>query len=97
MIITFKGHRWIKFKNGITLSIFNGFGSYSENHFNYKVRTKKIIKTKTCEIAILRNEFFITDSILNNGDKVKGYVNKKELKEIIQKIKNYGMNNEKNI
>lgn len=97
MIITFKGHRWIKFKNGITLSIFNGFGSYSVNHYNWKTRNKLIVISKECEIAILRNGFFITDSILNNGDEVKGYVNKKKLKEIIQKIKNYGVNNEKNI
>ena len=96
MIITFKGHRWIKFGD-ITLSIYNGFGSYSENHFRYSIRNKKIVISKTCEIAILRNGFFITDSILNNGDDVKGHVNKKELKEIIKIIKNYGEDNEKNI
>ena len=87
MIITFKGHKWIKFKNGITLSIYNGFGSYSENHFNYKVRNKLIVISKDCEIAILRNGFFITDNILNGSGEVKGYVNKKELKEIVRKIK----------
>lgn len=97
MIITFRGHKWIKFKNGITLSIFNGFGGYGVNHYNWEARNKLIVISKDCEIAILRNGFFITDSILNNGDEVKGYVNKKELKEIIKKIKNYGEDNGKNI
>ena len=89
MIITIKGHRWITFKNGCTLSIFNGFGSYSENHFNYDVRNKKLIRTKNCEIAILRNNNFITRNILGIDEDVKGYVNKKELNEVIKKIKNY--------
>lgn len=89
MIITFKGHKWIKFKNGITLSIFNGFGSYSVNHYNWEARNKLIVISKTCEIAILRNGFFITNDILNNGDEVKGHVNKKELKGIIKLIKKW--------
>lgn len=31
MISTSFGHCWIKFENGYTISIFNGFGSYSED------------------------------------------------------------------
>ena len=89
MITTFKGHKHLHFKNGCILSVFNGFGSYSENHFNHKVRNKLIIKTKTCEIAILRNNIFITNNILGNGEDVKGHVDKKELKTIIKKIRNY--------
>lgn len=86
MIITFKGHRWIKFGD-ITLSIFNGFGSYSDNHYKFKIRNKKIVISKTCEIAILRDGRFITDDFLHEGNEVKGYVTKKELKEIIGLIK----------
>lgn len=86
MITTFRGHKWIDFKNGYTLSIFNGFGSYSENHFNFEVRDKLIIKTKNCEIAIMYKNKYVTDSILHCGD-VKGYVDKEELKEIIKKVK----------
>lgn len=89
MIRTYKGHKHLYFKNGCDLSIFNGFGSYSENHFNYKVRDKLFISTKDCEIAIIRNGFFITNDILNNGQDVKGYVDEKELKEIIKKVKAY--------
>lgn len=33
MIQTDKGHCWLTFENGYMVSIFNGFGSYSENHF----------------------------------------------------------------
>lgn len=89
MITTYKGHKHLHFKNECILSIYNGFGSYSENHFNYEVRDKLIIRTKKCEIAILRNGYFITNNILKNGDDVKGYVDKKELKEIIKKVRKY--------
>ena len=34
MIQTDKGHFRLTFENGYTISIFNGFGSHSENHFN---------------------------------------------------------------
>lgn len=40
MISTSYGHCWITFENGYTISIFNGFGSYSENHFNHKLFDK---------------------------------------------------------
>ena len=87
MIITYKGHKRINFKNGYTISIFNGYGSYSENHFNIKVRDKLIIKTKNCEIGIIYANNLVTNNILQCGDSVKGYINKKELKEIIKKVK----------
>lgn len=87
MITTFTGHKWINFKNGYTLSIYNGFGSYSENHFNFKVIDKPIIRTKNCEIAIFYKDKYVTDSILQCGGSVKGYVDKEELKEIIKKVK----------
>lgn len=35
-IKTSAGHIWISFKNGLTLSIFNGYGSYTENHYKTK-------------------------------------------------------------
>lgn len=89
MITTFRGHKHLHFKNGCVLSIFNGFGSYSENHYNFNVKDKLIIRTETCEVVILRNNFFITNDVLENGEDVKGYVDKKELKQIIKKIENY--------
>ena len=89
MIITYKGHKHIPFGKGVYLSIFNGFGSYSQNHYQFKKRKKKIVITKDCEIAILRNNRFITSEVLNGTEIVRGYVTKKELKEIIKKVRNY--------
>ena len=89
MITTIRGHRHITFKNGCVLSIFNGFGSYSENHFNFKARNKWLMRTKDCEIAVLRNDFFITRNVLKCSNDVMGYVDKRKLKRIIKKVKKY--------
>jgi len=89
MITTIKGKRRINFLNGCTLSIINGFGSYSENHFNMDVYDKFIINTKNCEVAVLRNNEFITKEVLDSADDVIGYVTEKELKEIIKKVREW--------
>lgn len=98
MIITDKGHCWITFDNGYTLSIFNGYGSYSDNHFNrkysYPTNEKETIEyvnnrveSNDCEIAIINPEQnMITNDILECGDSVKGYVSVAELIEIINKV-----------
>ena len=91
------GHFWITFENGYTLSVFNGYGSHTENNFALEkqqdiVKHHKIFEgwdSNLVEIAITRNGFFITYYILKNCDDVKGHVNRKELKEIIKKIKRY--------
>lgn len=98
-LITDKGHCWITFENGYTLSIFNGFGSYSDNHYNNKYflcptndkETMEYVNQKVessdCEIAIISPEGnMITNDILLCGDSVKGYVNINELVEIINKV-----------
>lgn len=89
MIITDKGHCWITFDNGYTLSIFNGYGSYSDNYFNrkYSYPTNDRVESNDCEIAIINPEQkMITNDILECGDSVKGYVSVAELIEIINKI-----------
>ena len=96
MIITYKGHLHIMFRKGVYLSIFNGFGSYSQNHFEIKKMHKKIIITQDCEIAILRKDEFITEEVLGGNGVVRGYVTKKELKEIIKTIRNYVKNLKEN-
>lgn len=96
MIKTDKGHFWITFDNGYTLSVFNGYGSYSDNHYNnkyilYPTNEEETVKycnqkieSKDCEIAIINAQGdLITNDILQCGDSVKGYVGVKELLEII--------------
>jgi hypothetical protein len=57
---------------------------------------KKIIITQDCEIAILRKDEFITEEVLGGNGVVRGYVTKKELKEIIKTIRNYVKNLKEN-
>lgn len=95
-IITGIGHCWIEFNNGYELSIFNGMGSYTENHFDFE-KSNEIIKTcdtfatwesEEVEIAIIDKQGnFITDKILHNGDKVKGHVSVEELLDIINQLR----------
>lgn len=88
MIITFDyGHKKIFFDNGYTISIYNGAGSYTENHFKTKLFERKIIISKTCEIAIIKGSEFVTKEVLNYNNNVMGYVTKKELKQIIKKVR----------
>ena len=96
MISTTYGHFWITFKNGYTVSIFNGFGSYSENHFNYKMFKKyqnKInplidkCETKDCEVAIMHNDTFCTRQFIDCDDSVIGYVSADDVADIIKKVK----------
>ena len=90
MIITSRGHVWIKFNNGYTVSIFNDFGSYSENHYNYKLSKSLMnnkneeIKSKDCEVGIIYQGTLCNP--LGWPDTVKGYVTTKELLEILEKV-----------
>lgn len=102
MIKIDKGHVWITFDNGYTISIFNGFGSYSDNHFNTELisfpnptnqeQVQKYLfqipQSNDCEIAIIGESGLITDDILHCGDSVKGYVSVNELIDIINLVKN---------
>lgn len=93
MISTDKGHFKITFKNGYTVSVINGFGSYSENHFNIDLMNPEkdtIITSKDCEMAILHNDKFVTRNFIDdNSDSVKGYISPEELVDILYKVKNY--------
>lgn len=61
MIRTKSGHFWLTFENGYLVSVFNGFGSYSQNHFNMGVyKPVEIVESKDCEIAIIYNNEFVT-------------------------------------
>lgn len=95
MISTELGHCWIQFKNGYMISIYNGFGSYSENHFNRKEFEKlhnpkfgDRCESKTCEIAIIRNDIFCTSYFIEDCEgSVIGYVEPDELPDLMKKVK----------
>lgn len=92
MIQTDKGHFRLTFENGYTISIFNGFGSHSENHFNrnlLNISNFDSIDSKDCEIAVIYNEKFVTKKFVECDDDVKGYVSADELAGIIYKVKNF--------
>lgn len=92
MIQTDKGHFWLTFENGYMISVFNGFGSYSKNHFKTDL-LKNLencgVNSKDCEIAIIYNEKFVTKKFVECDDDVKGYVSADELADIIYKVKNF--------
>ena len=92
MIQTDKGHFWLTFENGYKISVFNGFGSYSENHFKTEVcRTPEFasVDSKDCEIAVIHNNIFCTSKFIETDDDVKGWVNADELADVIYKVKNF--------
>lgn len=90
MIQTDKGHFWLTFENGYTISVFNGYGSYSENYLKKELScTSDSINSKNCEIAIIYNEIFVTNNFIECTDSVKGYINADELADIIYKVKKF--------
>ena len=93
MIKTEGGHFWITFKNGYTLSCFNGYGSYTENNFAIDKWRSIYMAEKSnpydnhweselIEIAILHNGKLVTQNIIESDDSVKT-VDIDELVEII--------------
>lgn len=94
-MITELGHFWITFENGYTISVFNGFGSYTENHFNMKEFEKlqnpkqfDRCVSKTCEIAIIRNDMFCTSNFIENCENSTiGYIEPDRLVDIMMKVK----------
>lgn len=95
MISTSFGHCWIEFENGYSISIFNGFGSYSENHFNHKLFEKMQdldfqdrCDSKDCEVAIIHKELgFVTKSFIDTNDSVIGFIKPDELPDLMKKVK----------
>lgn len=93
------GHFWITFENGYTLSVFNGYGSHTENHFAFE-KWRKIYmndkpnpyenfwESKLVEIAILNEEGnLITQDIIESDDSVKT-INIQELVDVINIVNN---------
>lgn len=90
-LITESGHFWLEFDNGYTLSVFNGYGSYTENHYKFDQFKKQIDgegtkwESETIEVAILYHNLFATQNILHSDDSVTT-INVNELPELISKI-----------
>ena len=93
------GHFWITFENGYTLSVFNGFGSHTENNFAID-KWRKIYmsdkpnpyenywESKLVEIAILNEQGdLITQDIIESDDSVKT-INIQELVDVINIVNN---------
>lgn len=94
---TDKGHFGITFDNGYTLSIFNGFGSYSDNHFKTDLLKQDDmlgIESQTCEIAIIYEGELVTQNHIDCGDSVKGYITPNELVDIMKMVSELGDSNE---
>lgn len=92
MIQTDKGHCWLTFENGYKISIFNGYGSYSENHFKqdlFHIPECASVDSKDCEITVIYEDIFCTDTFIETNDSVKGWVTADELADVIYKVKNF--------
>ena len=93
------GHFWITFENGYTLSVFNGYGSYTENNSAFEKWRKIYMSDKPnpyenfwesslVEIAILNQEGdLITQDIIESDDSVKT-ININELVDVINIVNN---------
>lgn len=95
MIQTSYGQFKITFDNGYTISIVNGYGSYTENHYNQKLLKKMknlrfidFCESEDCEVAILYEDEFCTRSFIETNDSSIGYIKSDELADLIMKVKN---------
>ena len=100
------GHFWITFKNGLTLSCFNGYGSHTENWDKFDKWSSIFMAKKPnphnnywesslVEIAILKDNELITQDILDSDDCVKT-VDITELINVINIVNKVGDLDEKN-
>lgn len=98
MLRTEGGHFWITFKNGYTISVFNGFGSHTENNFAFD-KWRKIYEEKDpyekhweselVEIAIIYKPSgeLVTKNILKSDDNVMT-IGIDELVDMINLVRN---------
>ena len=81
----------ITFKNGYTVSFFNGSGSHTDNKFNYGLDESeadgKPCESSNIELAVLYREQFVTNLFTKTMDgSVVGWVNPEEAVEILEKV-----------
>ena len=79
----------LTFKNGYRVSLYNGFGSYTDNKFDMnllEIDDNKIVTSTYCEIAIIKDGKFVTNNVLKNGDSVIGYATIEDMIKILNKV-----------
>lgn len=96
------GHFWITFENGYTLSVFNGYGSHTENHFNLKkwqdITENRLIyegwDSEFVEIAVLSpdEDVIVTKEVLGYEYDVQT-VDVNTLVDIINTVNEYEIDN----
>lgn len=86
---TSSGHCRFTFNNGYTVSLFNGFGSYTDNKFDMKLMDfGKIdnVESTYCEVAVLKKDKFVTKELIKGADDVIGYLNVDEVMSILDMV-----------
>lgn len=96
------GHFWITFENGYTLSVFNGYGSHTENHFKLKkwqdITENRLIyegwDSQFVEIAVLSpdEDVIVTKEVLGYEYDVQT-VDVNTLVDIINTVNEYEIDN----
>ncbi len=85
------GHFFITFSNGYTVSMFNAFGSHTENH-NVIEKSEwenrhDACKSATVELAVLYDNEYVTNMFTKTSDgEICGYVRPEEVAELLQKV-----------
>ena len=87
---TWNGHFQITFPNGVTVSIFNGAGSYSSNHdapFQVREDGNKPVISDTSEIAAFKknHEWVTKDIVPDVSDDVIGWKSPVEVLDFMTK------------
>ena len=79
----------LTFKNGYRVSLYNGFGSYTDNKFDMsllEIDDNEIVTSKYCEIAVIKDGKFVTNNVLENSDSVIGYATIEDMIKILNKV-----------
>lgn len=85
------GRTRITFKNGYTVSLFNGLGSHTDNKYNNILidseESGKPCESANIELAVLYGNQFVTNLFTKTMDgSVVGWVNPEEAVEILEKV-----------
>ena len=83
------GHCRLTFKNGYTVSLYNGFGSYSDNKFDTNlldITADDDVASTYCEVAIIKNGKFVTRDVIGDDTDVIGYESIDDVLDILNKV-----------